>query len=290
MHPKLNKSAATEANQKKALDSSVCPDPWWDSVGFSPAMVRGRGSDSSSLEKSMDDQSQSDSRTNDEDDDMSKQSQSAVNQNTDGNYTPGEDGFHGTIVPPQSTQFFSPSTQFELVGHSIACAPSPYFVDAFGNEFVHPALVGMQHVRMPLPLEMAQEPVFVNAKQYHGIMRRRQSRAKAELEKKLIKVRKPYLHESRHQHALRRVRGSGGRFMKKGTPAGLDSGSSDGQNSSEGPACDFPNGGEGCASDRQFGSIPSNLSISSSSAPNHCPQNDSNAEIVPDGGEGLSIP
>ncbi|KAL5155588.1 Nuclear transcription factor Y subunit A-10 [Glycine soja] len=117
-----------------------------------------------------------------------------------------------TTISLQSS-LTDPHSRFEIgFSQPMLCAKYPYTDQFYGLFSAYaPQISG----RIMLPLNMSSDdgPIYVNAKQYHGIIRRRQSRAKAVLDHKLTKRCKPYMHESRHLHAMRRPRGSGGRFL-----------------------------------------------------------------------------
>ncbi|KAK9102487.1 hypothetical protein Sjap_019741 [Stephania japonica] len=139
------------------------------------------------------------------------------------------------------SSFVHPTSQ---VGYNQPLVPVPFaYPDPYYGGFlapsgaqpiIHPQMIAMAPTRVPLPLDLSEhEPIYVNAKQYQGILRRRECRAKLEAQNKLIKGRKGYLHESRHLHALKRVRGSGGRFMSKSEMQDCNRAPTDHQNSSE---------------------------------------------------------
>ncbi|GER41090.1 nuclear transcription factor Y subunit [Striga asiatica] len=163
--------------------------------------MRGNGSDSSSLEQSVDAHSLSDGGVNEEDN-TQKKSPNANRLHSDRIYRPEDSNLQqveqslnpGPVgsLTASTTRTCWPlnCTYIVMRNENTACASNPYdpyygrMLAAYGQPMVS-QLYDLHQVRMPLPLEVAQEPVY------------------------------PYLHESRHQHAMRRARGSGGRFAKK---------------------------------------------------------------------------
>lgn len=102
-------------------------------------------------------------------------------------------------------------------------APPPMPPQPPSNQPPQPPTPAQAHQQSPELVPAEETPLYVNAKQFHRILKRRVARQKLDEALRLTsKQRKPYLHESRHNHAMRRPRGPGGRFLTADEVAAME--------------------------------------------------------------------
>jgi nuclear transcription factor Y, alpha len=145
---------------------------------------------------------------------MSQTSPRMVNSKKDGR-GPTSPQQMGSMPQRRMSQVTSPGVpNTGLMNHAVGRGPVP---PASGMQAPHPQSPEMGG-------NAAEEsPLYVNAKQFHRILKRRVARQKLEETLRLTsKGRKPYLHESRHNHAMRRPRGPGGRFLTADEVAAIE--------------------------------------------------------------------
>ncbi|KAK5459390.1 Transcriptional activator [Exophiala xenobiotica] len=133
------------------------------------------------------------------------------------------------VTMPQTTQMGGQRRMSQHITSPHGQVSQPAMGHNMPRQSVPPMAPPQQPVQAPAEEIVAggaeESPLYVNAKQFHRILKRRVARQKLEEQLRLTsKGRKPYLHESRHNHAMRRPRGPGGRFLTADEVAALEKG------------------------------------------------------------------
>ena len=104
----------------------------------------------------------------------------------------------------------NPQDCFDLYGYPFITPGDNYSFSQFNNPFKQKYLIKTL---------FDNKYIYINGKQYHRIMKRREVRKKLnesiQTNKNKVDKNKKYHHESRHRHAMNRERGKGGRFISK---------------------------------------------------------------------------